>query len=286
MTQYYVDPEAMPEMWRLLKQSFFLMQQMGGILAERPNFDGIHHVLDIACGPGQWATEVARMHPSIEVKGMDLSQRMINFASAKAMQDGVENITFEVADATKLPLPYEDNSFTLVNASLIYAFMTRELWPRFIKDCWRILAPGGFLRVIQEDANIMCNSPAMHQYHVLGSQALQRSGASFYSDQLGVIPRLPGMFERAGFQIQSQRHHIIDVSHGTEGYQLAYEDYKILLANLRPFLVKWGVATPEEANACYQQFLHEMKNGISIDEGIDPFRGWWHFYSIFGQKVI
>ena len=287
MSQYYVDPEDLEEMGRLLKQSLFLIRQYGGILVERPDFKDIERVLDIACGPGQWASDVARQYPkTIHVTGLDLSQRMINFASAKALQDGIENITFQVGDATKLPLPYKDNSFDLVNASLIYAFMTRDLWPRFIKDCWRILRPGGYLRVIQEDANILTNSPAMHQYHLLGSQALQRAGSSFYADQLGVNPRLPGMFERAGFIIESQRHYIIDVSHGTEGYRLAYEDYRILLAKLRQFLVKWGVATSQEADECYQQFLREMRNGITLDGGIvDPYRGWWHFYSIFGEKL-
>ena len=271
-------------MRRLQDQSYFLMRNFGGILSEHPNFHGIHHVLDIACGPGQWALEVARKNRHIEINGFDLSERMINFASAKAYQDKLENVSFKVGDATRLPLPYADQSFDLINASLIYAFMTRQLWSQLIKDCWRLLRPGGFLRIIQEDANIICNSPAMHQYHVLGSLALQRAGASFYSDQLGVIPRLPGMFERANFTIRSQKHHIIDVSHGTEGYRLAYEDYRILLANLRPFLVKWGTATELEADACYQQFLKEMRYGIVTDEGTEKFVGFWHFYSIFGQK--
>jgi ubiquinone/menaquinone biosynthesis C-methylase UbiE len=284
MSQYYVDPEDVEEMNRLLDQSYFLMRQFGGILPERPDFHGIHRVLDIACGPGQWATQVARKQPQIAICGIDLSKRMINFASAKAHQDALENITFEVGDATQFPLPYANHSFDLINASLIYAFMTRDLWPQLIQECWRLLSPGGFLRIIQEDANIMTNSSAMHQYHNLGSLALQRAGASFYSDQLGIIPRLPGMFERAHFQIQAQKHHIIDVSHGTEGYRLAYEDYRILLANLRPFLVKWGVATEQEANACYQQFLKEMRSGIVTDQGVEKFVGFWHFYSIFGQK--
>ena len=180
MSQYYVDPEDMEEMGRLLKQSIFLMRQCGGILSEHPHIDTFHRVLDIACGPGHWATELAKKDQHLHVLGMDLSQRMINFAAAKAVQDGVENVSFEVGDATHMPLPYADGSFDLINASLMYAFMTRDLWPKLIQDCWRLLRPGGSLRIIQEDANIMTNSPAMHQYHVLGSLALQRAGVSFY----------------------------------------------------------------------------------------------------------
>jgi ubiquinone/menaquinone biosynthesis C-methylase UbiE len=285
MSQYYVDQEHIEEMARLLKQSRFLTKSLGGLLEDRPDFSGIGRVLDIACGPGEWATEVARQHPGITVVGMDISQRMIQFAQAKAYQDQINNITFEQADATKLPLHYADASFDFINMSLIYAFMTRTLWPLLIKECYRILRPGGALRVIQEDANVKTNSPAMDQYHRLGSLALYKAGQGYYPHQLGVIPRLRGMFKQAGFTQLSQRHYIIDISQGTEGYPLAYEDYKILLGLLRPFLVKWGVATAAEADACYQQFLKEIKYGIENEDGShDDFVAFWHFSSVYGVK--
>jgi SAM-dependent methyltransferase len=216
---------------------------------------------------------------------MDLSQRMIDFASARAHQDRLDNLTFERADATHLPLPYEEASFDLINCSLIYAFMTRELWPKLIRDCFRLLKPGGFLRIIQEDANISTNSVGLDTYHRLGSLALYNAGQSFYPHRLGVIPRLRGMFERAGLVLLSQRHYIVDISSGSEGHLLAYEDYKTLLALLRPFLVKWRVATLEEANAVYEQAIQEMREGIVLEDGShDPFVAFWHFSSVFGQK--
>lgn len=101
-------------------------------------------------------------------------------------------------------------------------------------------------------------------------------------------PRLPGMFERAGFMNLTQRHMIVDLSRDSEGYHLACEDYKTLLSLLRPFLVKWGaVATMEEANALYDRTMQEMSQGIVLPDGcIDVFVGFWHFSSIFGQKLI
>ena len=38
MSQYYVDPEDVEEMNRLLDQSYFLMRQFGGILPSIPIF--------------------------------------------------------------------------------------------------------------------------------------------------------------------------------------------------------------------------------------------------------
>jgi ubiquinone/menaquinone biosynthesis C-methylase UbiE len=285
MSQYYVDQNDISEMSRLLKQSNYLITMFGGLLADRPDFAGIHRVLDIACGPGEWATEVARQHPDIQVVGMDISKPMIDFAQAKAYQDQLETLAFELRDATQLPLPYEEGAFDLVNASLIYAFMTRDLWPRLIKDCARVLSLGGFLRVIQEDAHLITNSPAMAEYHRLGSLALYKAGQSYYPDYLGVIPRLRGMFEAAGIQVVTQRHYIIDVSNGTEGYRIAYEDYKVLLGLLRPFLVKWQVATVAEADALYERCLKEMQHGIQTEQGeMEKYTAFWHFSSVFGKK--
>jgi hypothetical protein len=132
---------------------------------------------------------------------------------------------------------------------------------------------------------ITTNSPAMERLHQLGALALYRAGKSFYPNKLGVIPRLPGMFKRAGFQIVSQRRIIVDISAGTEGHIVAYEDYKILLRLLHPFFVKWGKAKAKEVDELYEQFLQEIQQGIPSEEGyLDPFVGSWDFYSIFGQK--
>jgi ubiquinone/menaquinone biosynthesis C-methylase UbiE len=285
MSSYFVDQNNISEMIRLLKQSNYLITMLGGLLADHPDFAGIHRMLDIACGPGEWASAVAREHPDIQVVGIDISKPMIDFAQAKAYQDQLENLTFKQRDATQLPLPYEEGSFDFVNMSLIYAFMTRELWPHLIKDCYRMLASGGFLRVIQEDAHLITNSPAMAEYHRLGSLALYKAGQGYYPDYLGVIPRLRGMFEAARFQVLSQRHYIIDISHGTEGYRIIYEDYKILLGLLRPFLVRWHVATAAEADILYARCLDEMQHGIQTEQGErEKYTAFWHFSSVFGKK--
>jgi hypothetical protein len=150
---------------------------------------------------------------------------------------------------------------------------------------YRILRPNGWLRIINEDANVVTNSPAMHEYHLRGSLALQRAGSAFYADQLGISPRLRFFFEQAGFLVRSQRYSPVDISAGTEAYKMALEDYKILLGNLRPFLVKWGTATETEADDLYHQFLREMRSGIDHGAVRESFTGFWHFFSILGQKV-
>jgi ubiquinone/menaquinone biosynthesis C-methylase UbiE len=274
---YFLDQNEVGEMTRLLLQDrFFTETIQGGLLSERPTFEGIHRVLDVACGPGGWATAVAQANPGIKVRGLDISEPMINFARARAFQEGVRNIDFDILDATTYPLPYQDHSFDFINARLLYAFMKRDWWPLLVAECYRLTAPGGFLRICTEDAHFITNSNALTHYHSLGCLALYRAGNGFYEDNLGIIPRLRNWARDAGFEVHSQSHMVIDVSYGTEGHQIAYEDYKILLKALQPFLLRFGVGSQEELDEMYEQCVRDMES--------KDFAAWWHFSSIWAQK--
>src|SRR5579859_3092470 len=71
---YFLPPENIAELARLLNQDATITQGMGGLLAERgQDVSGIASVLDLACGPGGWPMDFARRYPHIEVYGVDIS---------------------------------------------------------------------------------------------------------------------------------------------------------------------------------------------------------------------
>src|SRR5713226_1413469 len=73
---YVLDAEDAAEMARLLDQDKVINESMGGLFPERTGLSNIYDVLDIACGPGGWAHEVAHSYPEMEVTGIDISKRM------------------------------------------------------------------------------------------------------------------------------------------------------------------------------------------------------------------
>src|SRR6478609_4023952 len=48
----------------------------------------------------------------------------------------------------RLPLPFEDESFEAVYHSHVLEHIPRAEARRFIGECWRVLVPGGVLRVV------------------------------------------------------------------------------------------------------------------------------------------
>lgn len=57
-------------------------------------------ILDVGCGPGRHALELASR--GFEVVGIDISETFIDLAGAAAAEQGLDNVTFEVADARSL----------------------------------------------------------------------------------------------------------------------------------------------------------------------------------------
>jgi ubiquinone/menaquinone biosynthesis C-methylase UbiE len=98
-------------------------------------------VLDVACGPGIVACEFARHAAS--VTGIDLTPAMIEQAEKRQWEQGLENLTWTVGDAT--PLPFADDSFSLVITR--YSFHHLLEPERALSEMIRVCRPGGRVMV-------------------------------------------------------------------------------------------------------------------------------------------
>ena len=89
-------------------------------------------VLDLGTGTGAAAFEAARRFPSAEVVGVDLSEQMLAQARSKTPPELAGRVTFQAADAERLP--FGDASFDLV--------LLANMIP-FFDELVRVVAPGG-----------------------------------------------------------------------------------------------------------------------------------------------
>jgi len=100
---YVFDPENVAEMARLVNQARLVTQCLGGLLPETIDLANVHDVLDIACGPGSWALDVARDYPHMRVTGVDISKLTTEFARYLAHERELYNVEFEKFAAVKVP---------------------------------------------------------------------------------------------------------------------------------------------------------------------------------------
>ncbi|WP_372724108.1 class I SAM-dependent methyltransferase [Novipirellula sp.] len=103
-------------------------------------------MLDVACGPGIVACHFA---PSVRhVTGLDLTPEMIRQATQLQAERGITNANW--IEGTALPLPFDDNEFSLVLTR--YSFHHFRQPAAVMKELIRVCMPGG--RVVVADVSL------------------------------------------------------------------------------------------------------------------------------------
>jgi SAM-dependent methyltransferase len=274
---YVFDLESGPELTRLIYQERLLTNAFDEQLPESLDLSAVHDILDIACGPGSWALDMAYRYPKINVVGIDISKSVIEYVSASARSQGIEdNASFLVMDATK-QLAFPDNSFDLVHARLLLGFMLPDAWPALLQECLRITRPGGVI-CLTECEGSLTSSPALEQLNGMGMLAMKLAGRSFSPDgrSFGITPMLAPLLRDAGYQETKIKAHAIDFSAGTVHHNGFYQDFVIILELARPLLLKLNLTTQEEAERLYYQALAEMMQ--------NDFCALWYFLTAWGKK--
>ncbi len=143
-------------------------------------------ILDLGCGTGQLAARIRHGLPGARVTGCDFSAGMLRRAAARAGTGA-----WVQADASRLP--FADGAFDAITSTEAFHWFPDQ--PTALRECYRVLAPGGRLIVA------LVNPPAA----VVGRVAHTLSqilGQPFYWPTAREMRR--GV-EAAGFRLQRQQ---------------------------------------------------------------------------------
>lgn len=260
--KYFIDAENTAEMARLVYQDRLATEQMGGVLHEYSpeKIRALKSVLDLACGPGGWVIDLAYASPTTQVVGVDISVNNISYAQSQAHAQGLDNARFQVMNVLN-PLDFPDNSFDLVNARLLFAFMPKQAWVPLVKECQRILRPGGIMRMT-EISDDMSTSLAVSQLNAKIAKALYLTGRSFSPDgqTLGILPMLGRFLRDAGYVSHGKVAMPVDASAHMDAHWQFYQNFKVLNRLLKPFLLQMQVTTSEEFEQLYEQALEDIES--------------------------
>jgi ubiquinone/menaquinone biosynthesis C-methylase UbiE len=269
---YIIDSKSGAEMARLLNQDHMMNEAMGDLFPESVKLSGVRHVLDVACGPGGWAQEVAFSYPGIKVVGIDISEIMIEFARQRAQVMNLHNSSFQIMDA-RLPLAFDDGAFDLVNARFMAAFLPKKEWPHLVKEFARLTRANGTIVLTETDIFTpgITNSQAVEALNKLCREAVSLAGL-----ETQVTGMLDQFLQEAGCQNIQYKWHILDFSMGTSSHQTVFSNLQYAYKLVQPFLLKMVSTTQEHLDELYEKALQEMIQ--------DDFQGYTRFVSVWGTR--
>ena len=188
-----------------------LTKLLRGLLPQELLLAATARVLDVACGAGSWALDLAFACPALRVVGVDRDAVLIGHARASAHVQHLANVHFTVADMfhmTNIP----DDTFDLVHARFLAGAVEPEQWAPLLQELRRVCHGGGVV-CWSEWGQLLTNSPACNEGYQLFQRALSRAGGTTQAPLL-----MNALLDELGWVHVQQSTKVLDLSAGTDAY--------------------------------------------------------------------
>ena len=155
------------------------------------------HVVDVACGTGANAIEVAcSVWPEGNVVGVDLSGRMVEIARARARRQHCTNARFERMDAEQLELPNDSFDAALCVLGLMYVPQPEKA----LREMRRVLHSHGRIVLAVWGERAQCGWAEL--FPIVDAEVASEVCPLFF--RLGQANALAELCVAAGFKVTSQ----------------------------------------------------------------------------------
>jgi SAM-dependent methyltransferase len=185
----YVHGYGTPEQERLVEQAEHWRHRL---ISDGTNLEPGTRVLEVGCGVGAVLAVLGQEYPGVELFGVDIEQKQLDFARGHLERAGVE-ATLHQADA--LALPFENGTFDHVWMMWLLEHVSDP--PAALREARRVLVPSGRITAIEVDYSTCRAEPSSPALEALFRAMVQGMAASGWSD---AGTRLPGWLREAGFR--------------------------------------------------------------------------------------
>ncbi len=141
-------------------------------------------LLDIGCGSGDLLAMAAVQEPGAILVGLDPNEDALELASHKI--PGTIHAA-ELYQGVAETLPFEDESFDIVCATRLFARLDARTRASALRECWRVLRPGGRLLVAdwaQEPSGL--EALVTYPWRLLRDTFLSDSGTPTISEAIAI----------------------------------------------------------------------------------------------------
>jgi ubiquinone/menaquinone biosynthesis C-methylase UbiE len=239
----------------------------------------IHQVLEIGCGPGTWSMELAQTYyHQMRVTGVDTNPIALSYATAQARKRHLDNVGYLYVRDLAGPYTFPDDSFDLISAQFLLSnSLSKHSWLRAMRECWRLLRPGGWLRLTDFEV-AMSNAPANEELALLFIRAMHRLGygVSPSDRHLGILCEMEPLLIEAGFSDVRSMSHMINYSSGAPLHEEWKKDFHIFAKAMESMLVETEVATSEQ--------IQMLERQAEVERNFQNFRGLIPMLTVWGKK--
>ncbi len=263
----YMLPKDDAELNRLDFQHYMLRFAMHGLYA--PPLNHPRDVLDVGCGTGLWAMEMARLFPETRVVAVDLVAPPSDAPGASGAPLRPQNYSFVEGNVLQ-GLPFAADSFDFIHQRALLGAIPEAAWPGVASELARVTRPGGWVQLI-EPAPAPLGGPGMIALAQWTQQASMRRGINTaIGAQVGEFLRQAGLHE-----IHCRK---IDIPMGGRVGRLgvmAETNYFSLFSSTRNFIIAMGVTDAASYDAALAQARTELDQGWYISP----------YYLAYGRKA-
>lgn len=188
MTEY-VHGYGTPEQERLVEQAEHWRHRL---ITDGTDLEPGTRLLEVGCGVGAVLAVLGQEYPGVELSGVDIEQKQLDFARGHLERSGVEA---DLRRADALALPFADGSFDHVWMMWLLEHIGDP--PAALREARRVLVPEGRITAIEVDYSTCRAEPSTPALEALLRAMVQGMAASGWSD---AGTRLPGWLHEAGFR--------------------------------------------------------------------------------------
>lgn len=192
----YIHGYSVQEQERLIQQAEYWRRKL---ILKNINYKAGESLLEIGCGTGAVLGILGKSFPSLELSGIDLEPKQIDYAINYLNHLGLNNVDLKVGDANTLP--WSDNYFDHIYAIWFLEHLSDPL--EVLKEARRVLKPEGTISITETDYRTILVTPESSDYRYLMDSLcellLQAQGNPYIGQSLGIL------LDQAGFsQIDNQ----------------------------------------------------------------------------------
>jgi ubiquinone/menaquinone biosynthesis C-methylase UbiE len=184
----YVHGYDTPEQQRLVEQAEHWRYRL---IRDGTELEPGTRLLEVGCGVGAVLAVLGQEFPGVELFGIDVESKQLDFARRHLARAGVEA---SLVNADALALPFDDESFDHVWMMWFLEHVADP--PSALREARRVLVPGGAITAIEVDYSTTRAEPSTAAFEALVAAMVRGMAMSGWSD---AGSRLPGWLRTAGF---------------------------------------------------------------------------------------